>query len=261
MNVSIFDSPAALGKVAAQDIAYALEAAIRDHGRARLVLSTGMSQFETIAALVTAPLDWDRVEMFHLDEYIGLPQEHPASFRRYLRERFLKYVSPASVHLIDPQADHSPEAVIQRLSDQISQSPVDVAVIGIGENAHIAFNDPPADFHATRPYHVVSLDATCQQQQVREGWFGSLAEVPRQAISMTVSQILASRRIFCPVPHVSKAEAILNTLTHEPDPEIPATALWRHANVHIYLDQGSASRLAKPLRERIVQQGFLVPSA
>ncbi len=233
-----------LGRAAAQLAADALNAAIAERGTARLVLSTGASQFTTLRALVTQPVDWTKVEMFHLDEYLGISPEHPASFIRYLRDRFVSQVDLGAVHFVDPTA--GPERAIAELTESIRSAPVDVGLIGIGENAHLAFNDPPADFATTEAYIVVNLDEACRQQQVREGWFGQVEEVPGQAISMTVHQILACRQIISAVPYAAKAGAIaaLHASTAL-DPMVPATALLNHPAVDLFLDQDSAAGLAQ----------------
>jgi glucosamine-6-phosphate deaminase len=259
MKVTITHDPEELGVVAAQDIAQGLASAIAANGRARLVLSTGRSQFETLAVLVRLPVEWHRVEIFHLDEYLGLSEQHPASFRRYLRERVLQWIDPASVHLIDPASAPSVERVLEELTAQIREEPIDVAVIGIGENGHIAFNDPPADMSTRAAYKVVDLDTQCRLQQVHEGWFASLEEVPKQAITMTVYQILQARHIVCPVPHAVKAQAIRDTLTNTTTSVIPATALWQHQDVHVYLDTASASGLDAEQQRRITLAEKLTP--
>ena len=244
MNLSVFDTPEDLGRHAAQRAAGILSEAVREQGRARLVLSTGASQFETLSHLARAEVDWSRVEMFHLDEYMHLPAAHPASFRRYLNERFIRLVSPGSVHLIDTEEDIP--ALLARLSREIREHPVDLAIIGIGENAHIAFNDPPADFDTQEAYIVVGLDEDCKRQQVGEGWFPAVAAVPEHAVTMSVSQILLSRRILSPVPHPVKARAVRAALHSPVGPNVPASALRRHPRWELFLDRGSASLIQPP---------------
>lgn len=257
--MTITGNPEELGGAAARAIAQGLTDAIAENGKARLVLSTGKSQFETLSVLVGLPVEWKRVEIFHLDEYLGLSEQHPASFRRYLRERVLKWIDPARVHLIDPSAGPSVQWVVDDLTAQIRQAPIDVAVIGIGENGHIAFNDPPADMATRAGYKVVDLDTQCRLQQVHEGWFPSLQDVPKQAITMTVYQILQARHIVCPVPHAAKAQAIRDTLTHTTTAMIPATALWQHPDVHLYLDHASASGFSAEQLQRITGAEELAP--
>lgn len=245
MRIEILSTPEALGVAVAREASLRLNRAIAELGSARLLVSTGASQFETLRALVSEPVDWSRVEMFHLDEYIGLDEAHPASFRRYLRERLTSRVPLRRAYFVDPGPGRSADQVIAELSQAIGSRAIDVALIGIGENAHIAFNDPPADFDYDGAYLVVQLDEQCKRQQVREGWFPSLPDVPQAAISMSVRQILRSRVILCPVPHRQKAEAIRRTLESEESPDVPASILKRHPDVTLYLDQES-SRLVTP---------------
>lgn len=236
MNLHIEETPVLLGEKAAALTAGLLRQAIRENGHARLVLSTGSSQFETLEALVKEEVDWSKVTMFHLDEYVNLPETHPASFRKYLKERFLSKVTPADYHLVDGSPDSIPA-----LTAELKKAPIDVGLIGIGENAHIAFNDPPADFDTRESYIVVNLNERCKQQQVGEGWFASTEEVPAQAISMTAWQIMQCRHIISAVPHKVKAKAVADTLSHDTTPEIPATLLKTHPNFDLFLDAESAS--------------------
>jgi glucosamine-6-phosphate deaminase len=227
---------------AALHAAESLRAAIAQRGSARLIAATGASQFEFLQALAGAPdIDWPRVEMFHLDEYVGLPANHPASFRRYLRDRLINRTGITRFHPID--ADTDPAAAAERVGRELALSPVDVAFVGIGENGHLAFNDPPADFETTRPYLIVTLDDRCRLQQVGEGWFASVADVPSQAVSMSVRQILASREIICVVPDARKADAVKACFEGAVSPLAPASILQTHANTTVYLDQDSAGLL------------------
>jgi len=243
MNFHITLSPTAdeLGQKAAAKMAEALNAAIEERGSARFVFATGGSQFETVKYLLTHDVDWSKVEVFHLDEYIGLPESHPASFRKYLKERFLAYIHVKAAYPIDGEGDV--DAVIAELTAQLHTAPVDVAMIGIGENAHIAFNDPPAQFDSDAAFLVVELDEGCKNQQVREGWFPSLDAVPTHAISMSPKQILASRTIVSAVPHAAKAKAVLESLTRPVDPMVPATILKTHCDWHLFLDDNSAAQV------------------
>ncbi len=240
-NISVSPTPQQLGQKAADKIAELLRNAIAQKGSARIILSTGASQFETIDALVKADVDWSKVEMFHLDEYVALPESHIASFRKYLKERFASKVSLKAAYFVNGEGDV--EENIRVLTEELRRAPVDVGVIGIGENAHIAFNDPPADFETDAAYKVVDLDLRCKQQQVREGWFATVDDVPKQAITMCVKQILACEHIISSVPHAPKAEAVRNTLTSPVDPKIPATILKTHPNWNLFLDEASASGL------------------
>lgn len=238
MNKFICENPVELGQRAAALAAECIGAAIAANGTARIVVSTGASQFETFEALIASDIDWSRVEMFHLDEYMNLPQTHPASFRKYLTERFVSKVNLLSAHLVDP----TPEGV-ETVTRELLEKPVDLGLIGIGENGHIAFNDPPADFETRVPYIIVNLNDTCKKQQVREGWFASVDEVPAQAVSMSVDRILRCKKIISCVPHAVKAKAVYDTLTNEPDPMIPATILKTHRDWSLFLDTASASLL------------------
>ncbi|HTJ57637.1 MAG TPA: glucosamine-6-phosphate deaminase [Devosiaceae bacterium] len=244
IHIHVEPGKAALGKAAAELGAQAIRAAIASRNEANIVVATGASQFEMLSELVAKEdIDWSRVTAFHLDEYIGMPDTHPASFRRYLRERFATRVPKlAAMHYIDGDAADL-NAELDRLNKLIAARPIDVAFAGIGENAHLAFNDPPADFEAKEPYRVVDLDERCRAQQLGEGWFGSLAEVPMQAISMSVQQIMASSLVVLSVPDRRKAEAVRNTVENPVSPEVPASILRRHAACHLFIDTESAALL------------------
>ena len=247
MFISIRNDPAQAGSEAGKRAASLIRQAIESKGNATIILATGSSQFETLNQLTGEEgIDWSKVTMFHLDEYIGLPVSHKASFRKYLQERFIEKV-PAlkNVNLIDGEAD--PEQECQRLESLISQSPVDAALVGIGENGHLAFNDPPADFETERAYLVVQLDEQCRQQQVNEGWFGAINEVPTMAISMSVKQIMLSRHIVCTIPGIRKAKAVKNTLERRVSNCYPASVLQNHPNCYLFLDNQSASLLSDRL--------------
>jgi glucosamine-6-phosphate deaminase len=244
MKVVITQSANELGNEAAAYAATLIRDIIEEKGSANIILATGTSQFETLNALVEAKdIDWSKVTMFHLDEYIALPLSHPASFRKYLQERFISRVSPLkAVHLINGEGDIEQE--VKKLSDIINQHPIDVALVGIGENGHLAFNDPPADFEIETPYLVVNLDEPCRKQQMGEGWFSTLEDVPLQAISMSVRQIMKSGHIICSVPDERKALAVKNSLTQEVSNMYPASILQQHLNCTFYLDKSSASLLS-----------------
>ena len=243
MNIEVFDTKVALGQAAADDAAKLIEQSIADRDVAYLIAATGVSQFEFLDALVVKGIDWSKVVFFHLDEYVALPQTHAASFRRYLKERIIDRVHPRAFHLINGDAADAVEEC-KRVSKIISQQQIDAAFVGIGENGHLAFNDPPADFETEEPYIVVDLDAGCRKQQVGEGWFADLDEVPRQAISMSIKQILKARNILCIVPDKRKAEAVRSCVELEVSPMRPASILQTHSNVTLYLDRESSSRLA-----------------
>jgi glucosamine-6-phosphate deaminase len=244
MVTKVFADGSALGAAAATDAAARIRAAIGARGRARIIAATGASQLQFLDHLVRAPdVDWRRVEMFHLDEYIGLSVEHPASFRKYLLERLIRPAGITNYHLLDGERD--PVAVARDVGKLLRQSAVDVAFVGIGENGHLAFNDPPADFETTEPYIIVRLDEACRRQQVGEGWFAGLADVPDSAISMSVRQILESKAIICVVPERRKAEAVRACLEGPISPTAPASILRTHHDTVVYLDRDSASLLTK----------------
>lgn len=223
------------GNFAAQKIKEAIEA----NGVARIILSTGASQFETIQAMINEDVDWSKVEMFHLDEYVDISEEHPASFRKYLKERFANLVNLKKAYFVD---GNHPEETIKYLTEEITKAPIDVALIGIGENAHIAFNDPPADFDTKESYIVVNLDEKCRKQQVGEGWFATVDDVPAQAISMTPYRIMQSKVIISAVPHAVKENAIRMTLeSKETTNLIPATLLKEHNDWHLFVDDKSGA--------------------
>ena len=239
MNIRVFSDKYQLAAAAARQATTALGRAIREHGRARIIAATGASQFEFLEELTKTPdVDWKRVEMFHLDEYVGLPATHPASFRKYLLDRLINRVGIVRYHLMNGEAD--PQQAIAQVTAEIRQAPIDVAFVGIGENGHLAFNDPPADFQSEEAYIVVELDEACRRQQFGEGWFKSLDDVPRRAISMTVRQILKSREIVCVVPDARKAQAVAKCLQGEISPMAPASILRTHPNTIIYLDRDSS---------------------
>lgn len=240
----ISGSPHESGKAAGAAAAELIVEAINRNGTANIILATGTSQFETLNQLISEnDIDWGKVVMFHLDEYIGLPITHPASFRKYLLERFISNVSPLkALYLIDGEASPGQECV--RLGKIIGEHPVDVALVGIGENGHLAFNDPPADFETEEPYIIVTLDAACRKQQSGEGWFTSMEDVPEKAISMSIKQIIRSKHIICSVPDKRKATAVKNCLEQEVSNLFPASILQLHPNCTYYLDNESASLLS-----------------
>lgn len=241
MDIDIQASKDALGKAAAAKGADLIRKALEQKGQASIILATGASQFEMLGALIEEEIDWSRITAFHLDEYLGIPISHPASFRKYLKERFVDKVSIKQFHYIDGETDVAVE--INRLNELIEQHSIDVAFIGIGENGHLAFNDPPADFDTTEPYIEVELDRDCRQQQFNEGWFPSVEEVPERAISMSVNHILKSTSVICTVPGERKAVAIKETMENDLTPDIPATALKSHPSVFLFLDPDSSSGL------------------
>jgi glucosamine-6-phosphate deaminase len=250
MNTFIYRNEIALGKAAGEKAAQLIREAIANNGTANIILATGTSQFETLKTLIDAKnIQWDKVVMFHLDEYISLPITHPASFRKYLLERFLSQVTPLKdAWLINGEGDADEEC--RRLSDLIQNHPIDVALIGIGENGHLAFNDPPADFETDKPYIIVELNEACKKQQLGEGWFTSIEEVPQKAISMSVKQILKSKNIICSVPGERKADAVKHTLENEISNLYPSTILRTHNYCSLFIDDASASGLHSDTKEK-----------
>jgi glucosamine-6-phosphate deaminase len=242
MKILIANDSVELGQQAGMAAARLIKQAILENGRANIILATGTSQFETLTQLLQAGIDWSKVVMFHLDEYIGLPESHPASFRKYLKERFLANVPELKAyHLVDGEGDAAAEC--DRLGKIIQQHPIDVALVGIGENGHLGFNDPPADFETEAAFIVVRLDEACRKQQLGEGWFATLSDVPQQAITMSIKQILRSAHIVCSVPDSRKAMAIKNSLEGAVSNLIPASILQSHADCVCFLDRASSALL------------------
>ncbi|MGA8618809.1 MAG: glucosamine-6-phosphate deaminase [Candidatus Sulfotelmatobacter sp.] len=247
MVLKVFDNKISLGNAAAERASTAICRTIRDHSRARVIAATAASQLEFLNALTKAPdIDWQRVELFHLDEYIGLPITHPGSFRKMLLEQLIQKTGITKYHLLDGDAD--PEKVVRRVGAALASAPVDIAFVGIGENGHLAFNDPPADFETEEPYLVVNLDEACRHQQVGEAWFANISQVPTQAISMSVQQILKAKEILAVVPDSRKAQAVKACFEGEIGPMAPASILRTHANATIYLDKNSAALLTTALQ-------------
>ena len=246
MELRICDDRREAGRAAAEAGAAILRDSMRTEGEINIVVATGASQFDVFATLTAAPgIDWGRVTAFHLDEYVGLTDSHPASFRRYLRERFVRQLPCPlkAFHEIDGAGDSPAEC--DRLSRLIRDRTIAVAFVGIGENGHLAFNDPPADFETDTPYIVVELDEACRRQQLGEGWFPTLEDVPRHAISMSIRQIMKARAIVCTVPDERKARAVHASVDGPVTPTVPASILQRHPAATLYLDNASAS-LLKP---------------
>ena len=240
MEIIISSTKQEMGKQAAQKGAEIIRKGIAEKGEASIIVATGASQFEMLAELVKENIDWKVVTGFHLDEYIGIDETHPASFRKYLKERFVSLVSLKEFHFVNGNAA---EKECKRLGEIISRKPIDVAFVGIGENGHLAFNDPPADFETEEPYIVVNLDENCRKQQQGEGWFPTFDDVPLQAISMSISQIMKSKHIICTVPDERKAVAVKNTVKSMISPMIPASVLQKHPSMWLFLDKASAYEL------------------
>lgn len=241
MEIIISESKGDPGKKAARKGAELINEAIRVRGEANIILATGVSQFEMLESLVKENVNWAKVTAFHLDEYIGLPASHPASFRKYLKERFADKVNLKKFNYVE--GDNNPAAECKRLDELIRKHPVDVAFVGIGVNGHLAFNDPPADFVTEKAYIVVDLDEVCRKQQLGEGWFPTIDDVPKTAISMSIRQIMKSKTILCIAPEARKAEAVRNTIEAPVSPDFPASILRQHPSVWFYLDTDSASLL------------------
>ena len=237
MQIFVNETAKTLGIHAAEAAAAIINEAIKEKGEARIVLSTGASQLTTLEPLITMDVDWSKVVMFHLDEYVDLPETHVASFRKYLKERFIQKIPLKAAYLVDGTAEG-----IAALTKELRAAPIDLGLIGIGENAHIAFNDPPADFDTDAAYIVVTLDTACRNQQVAEGWYPNIDAVPKQAISMTCRQIMACEKIISVVPYIEKADAIAATLANPVTNLVPATLMKTHADLSLYCDAESVSK-------------------
>jgi glucosamine-6-phosphate deaminase len=254
MLLKVFSDKTSLGKAAADQGARAIRSAIATHGEARIIAATAASQLEFLHALTKEQgIDWLKVEAFHLDEYIGLAVTHPGSFRKMLLEQLIQKTGIARYHLLEGDAS-DPVEVTRRAAKELASRPVDIAFLGIGENGHIAFNDPPADFLTEEPYIVVELDEACRQQQVGEAWFADISQVPRQAISMSARQILKAKEILAVVPDRRKAQAIKACFEGPVSSMAPASILRTHPNVTIYLDEDSASLLGPALRNQLLRE-------
>jgi glucosamine-6-phosphate deaminase len=243
MKLKIYHDKQSLSQAAAEQAATAIRKALLNHGQARVVAATAASQIAFLEALTQeAGIDWTRVEVFHLDEYVGLPITHPGSFRRMLLEQLIQKTGVRKYHLLD--GDGNLAEVLHRVGQAIASAPVDIAFLGVGENGHLAFNDPPANFDIEDPYLIVNLDEACRQQQVGEAWFSDISQVPQRAISMSVRQILKAKELLAVVPDTRKAQAVKACFEGEISPMAPASILRTHPNATIYLDKNSASLLS-----------------
>jgi len=243
VQIKRFEDKQQMAKVAAEEAASILREAIQKNEKARIIAATGAAQFAFLEGLTRLPgIDWRRIEMFHLDEYIGIPETHPASFCRFLKERLIEKTGITQHHLL--HGDLDPEKVIHDTGAALASAPIDVAFVGIGENGHLAFNDPPADFETEEPYIIVDLDEACRRQQMGEGWFATLEDVPRRAISMSIRQIMKAKKIICFVPDARKAKAVHACFEGEISPAAPASILRRHAQTNVYLDKESSALLS-----------------
>jgi glucosamine-6-phosphate deaminase len=242
MVIKVFEGKVSLAKAAAEQAADAIRRAAREHGEARVVAASAMSQFDFLRELTAIPgVPWKQVELFHLDEYIGLPMTHPASFCKFMQEHLISKTAITKLHLLNGADD--PARVIAAANQAISAAPIDIAFVGIGENGHIAFNDPPADFETEQPFLVVNLDEACRRQQVGEGWYKDISEVPKQAISMSVRQVMKAKEILAVVPDSRKAQAVKACFDGEVSPMAPSSILRKHQNATVYLDKNSAALL------------------
>jgi len=254
MLIRVFSDKVSLGQAAAEQAKNAILRAIATRGRARIIAATAASQLEFLNALTNAPgIDWSKVEAFHLDEYIGLALTHPGSFRKMLLEQLVQKTGIKRYHLLDGGAA-DPASVVREVGEQLASASIDIAFLGIGENGHIAFNDPPADFTTEDPYIIVNLDEACRRQQVGEAWFADISQVPKRAISMSARQILKAKEILAVVPDKRKAQAVKACFEGEISPMAPASILRRHSNATIYLDRASASLLSHALQSALTEE-------
>ncbi|MFL6306113.1 MAG: glucosamine-6-phosphate deaminase [Candidatus Sulfotelmatobacter sp.] len=254
MNIKVFKDKHSLGKTAAEHAAWVIRQAILNRGNARIIAATAASQKEFLGYLTSAPgIDWQVVELFHLDEYIGLPIAHPGSFRKMLLEQLINKTGIVKYHLLDGDGDA--KAAVVRASTALASAAVDIAFLGIGENGHLAFNDPPADFDTEEPYLIVNLDEACRRQQVGEAWFSDVSQVPEKAISMSVRQIMKVKEVLAIAPDARKAAAVQRCFEGEISPMAPASILRNHPNATVYLDKNSAALLNPALHSSAVKQG------
>ena len=244
VSVQVYNNQTLLGEAAAKKVADVLTAAIIKRGQANIIFATGNSQLEFLAVLrQNQNLPWSKVSAFHLDEYIGISEQHPASFRSYLQKRILNYLPFGNIYLIEGDAPE-PSQEVRRYESLLIDKKIDIACVGIGENGHLAFNDPPADFSSPSLAHIVELDERCRRQQVSEGHFQAIEDVPQHAISLTVPAILSADVIVCIVPELRKAVAVRDALLGPVSPQCPASALRKHGEVHMFLDLESSSLLS-----------------
>src|SRR5579864_1738198 len=261
MLLRVFGDKPSLGRAAADQAATAIRRAIAARGQARIIAATAASQLEFLAALTQEPgIDWSKVEVFHLDEYIGLPITHPGSFRKMLMEQLVKKTGIKRYHLLEGDAA-DPAVAVREVGKQLASAPIDIAFLGIGENGHIAFNDPPANFTTEEPYIIVNLDEACRRQQEGEGWFADISQVPQRAISMSPRQILKAKELLVIVPDKRKAQAVKACLEGEISPMAPASILRRHANATLYLDRDSASLLSPGLQNQLLAESRIAVSS
>jgi glucosamine-6-phosphate deaminase len=251
MLLRIFKDKVSLGRAAAEQATTTIRSALAERGEARIITATGAAQFQFLEALTaTTNIDWPKVEAFHLDEYVGLPASHPGSFKKFLMDNFASKTGIVKFHYLDGNASDV-AAAAREVGRKLISGPIDIAFLGIGENGHIAFNDPPADFDTEDPYLIVNLDEACRRQQVGEAWFADISQVPERAISMSARQILKARELLVVVPDQRKARAVKMCLEGEISPMAPASILRRHSNVTVYLDHNSSSLLSPALQSAL----------
>src|SRR5580700_6451051 len=248
MLLRVFKDKVLLGRAAAEQATTVIRRALAERGEARIITATGAAQFQFLEALTATPnIDWPKVEAFHLDEYIGLPATHPGSFHKFLMDNLASKTGIVNFHYLDGNAADV-AAAAGEVGRKLASAPIDIAFLGIGENGHIAFNDPPADFNTEDPYLIVNLDEACRRQQVGEAWFADISQVPERALSMSARQILKAREILAVVPDTRKAEAVKACFEGEISPMAPASIMRQHTNATVYLDTNSASLLSSGLR-------------
>ena len=256
-----FKDKVSLGRAAAEHAATVIKRAIAERGEARIVTATGAAQFQFLEALTATPnIDWTKVEAFHLDEYVGLPSNHPGSFKKFLIDNLASKTGIVKFHYLDGNASDVAAAAAE-VGRKLVSAPIDIAFLGIGENGHIAFNDPPADFDIEDPYLIVNLDEACRRQQVGEAWFADISQVPKRAISMSARQILKARELLIVVPDLRKAPAVKMCLEGEINPMAPASIIRRHPNATIYLDTNSASLLSPALQSALKEKSQVTLSS
>lgn len=243
MDVRIYRNVEEMATAAAELAARKLLQCIAEKERVSFMAATGVSQLAFISALTRhSEVDWHKTTMFHLDEYVGLPETHTASFRNYLREHLVNIVHPGQTHFIDGNASDL-VGECTRLTKLVSEHGLDVAFVGIGENGHLGFNDPPADFDTQKIFEIVQLTETCRAQQVHEGWFPNIEDVPREAVTITIPGIMRAESIICNVPESRKAVAVKNAIAGSITPMCPASILKKHSDAMIFLDRDSSSML------------------
>jgi glucosamine-6-phosphate deaminase len=243
LRVEIFGCKEDMGKDSATFVTGKLNQSIKEKGFANLILGTGASQYPLLDALLKKEIDWSKINLFHLDEYIGLSDQHPASFRKFLKERIADKISPKNVYYLHGDADDIDDE-IRRYEKLLKDNPIDVACIGIGENGHIAFNDPSvADFNDPVHLKVVVMDHACRMQQVGEGWFSTVNHVPEKAITLTITAIMNCKTLCCTVPDKRKSEAVYHTLSGEVSTSCPASILRNHGNAVLFLDSLAATKI------------------